>query len=66
MGTVNSGLSALLTGDASLNYQCALLDSARPGLDDVLRGPSENPTEVLAEALFNACASALHLCTQSA
>lgn len=63
-GTLNSGPSAVWTGDASLNYQCALFDSARPGLDYVLRGPSESLTEVPAEALFNGCA--LDLCTRSA
>lgn len=63
-GTLNSGPSSVWTGDASLNYQCALFDSARPGLDYVLRGPSGSLTEVSAEALFNGCA--LDLCTRSA
>lgn len=63
-GTLNSGPSAVWTGDASLNYQCALFDSARPGLDYVLRGPSESLTEVPAKALFNGCA--LDLYTRSA
>lgn len=63
-GTLNSGPSAVWTGDASLNYQCALFDSARPGLDYVLRGPSESLTEVPAGALFNGCA--LDLYTRSA